>query len=129
MPSVNEMIQSKYLRKEDVEDDICVTIKSVTLQDMPGDGHYETRWCMQFRELEKKLVLNTTSIKVCGAAFGKHTDQWSGQRVTLYVDPNVSFKGQVVGGLRLRPVKSSRTTAAAAEALSQDFDDALPASL
>ena len=38
MPRVTEMIVSKYLRKEDVDDELVVTCKTVKLEDMPGDG-------------------------------------------------------------------------------------------
>jgi len=105
------MIQSKFLRKDDVDDDVIVTIKDVSLEDMPGDSG-EQRWVLAFRELPKGLVLNTTSIRVLEKAFGQDSDDWRGQKVSLYVDPNVSFKGQVVGGLRLRPLKAKAPKAA-----------------
>ncbi len=111
MPKVSEMIQSKFLRKDDVDDDVIVTIKDVSLEDMPGDSG-EQRWVLAFRELPKGLVLNTTSIRVLEKAFGQDSDDWRGQKVSLYVDPNVSFKGQVVGGLRLRPLKAKAPKAA-----------------
>ena len=111
MPKVSEMIQSKFLRKDDVDDDVIVTIKDVSLEDMPGDSG-EQRWVLAFRELPQGLVLNTTSIRVLEKAFGQDSDDWRGQKVSLYVDPNVSFKGQVVGGLRLRPLKAKAPKAA-----------------
>lgn len=111
MPKVSEMIQSKFLRKDDVDDDVIVTIKDVSLEDMPGDSG-DQRWVLAFRELPKGLVLNTTSIRVLEKAFGQDSDDWRGQKVSLYVDPNVSFKGQVVGGLRLRPLKAKAPKAA-----------------
>ena len=121
MPKVSEMIQSKFLRKEDLEDgdDLIATVKKIAHEDMPGDAN-EQRWACYFRELPKALVLNTTSIRVLEKAFGGDTDGWIGKKVALYVDPNVSFKGQVVGGLRLRPVKAKPAPAAA------DFDDEIP---
>ena len=91
---------------------IIVTIKTVALEDMPGDGH-EKRYALYFRELPKGLVLNATTIRVLAKAFGEDSDDWTGKKVTLYVDPNVSFKGQVVGGLRLRPMKPAKPTTAA----------------
>jgi hypothetical protein len=115
MPSVAEMIQSRFLRKEDIEDDIVVTIKNVMLEDMPGDEHQQ-RWVLAFKELERGLVLNSTTIRVLEKTFGRHTDQWLNGRVTLYVDPNVAFKGQIVGGLRVRP-HTTRTAKAVVAAL------------
>jgi hypothetical protein len=107
MPKVSEMIVSKYPRKEDLDDDTTVTIKDVSLEDMPGEGH-EQRWILHFRELAKGLVLNSTVIRVLEKAYGADSDDWNGKRVTLYVDEGVTFRGQVVGGLRLRPVKAAK---------------------
>ena len=122
MPKVSEMIVSKFLRKEDLEDgdDLIVTVKRIALEDMPGDQN-EQRWTCYFRELPKALVLNTTSIRTLEKAYGSDTDDWIGKRVTLYVDPNVSFRGQVVGGLRLRPVKAKPAAAAAETEFKDDI--------
>ena len=127
MAKVSEMIQSKFLRKEDVEDDLIVTVKDCRLEDMPGDGG-EQRWVLFFRELPKGLVLNSTTIRVLEKAFGNDSDDWIGKRVTLYVDPNVSFRGQVVGGLRIRPMKPRNAAAATAQLAkpAADFDDEIP---
>jgi hypothetical protein len=119
MPKVSEMIQSKFLRKEDVDDEFVVTLKSVKLEDMPGDSN-EQRWALAFRELPKALVLNTTMIRVLEKAYGQDSDDWVGKKATLYVDPSVSFKGQVVGGLRLRPMKPKPT------AVTPEFDNVIP---
>jgi hypothetical protein len=136
MPKVSEMIVSRYLRKEDLSDgeDLLVTLKSVSLEDMPGDAG-EQRWVLFFEELDKGLVLNTTTIRVLEKAFGSHSDDWMGQKTTLYVDPNVSFRGQVVGGLRLRPMKLAKRTSPAKAAKRSvlvppaddgKFDDKIP---
>jgi len=122
MPKVSEMIQSKFLRKEDVDDELIVTIKDVVLEDMPGDGD-ERRWCLQLKELPKAMVLNSTTIRVLEKAYGADTDAWRSQKVVLYVDPNVSFRGQVVGGLRLRPQKAK---ARPAKAPAEEFNDEIP---
>ena len=127
VPKVSEMIQSKFLKKEDIEDDIIVTCKATTLEDMPGDSG-EQRWILHFKELPKGLVLNTTSIRVLEKAFGGHSDNWNGKKVQLYVDPNVSFKGQVVGGLRLKPLKEPKKAplVSVAPAAVAEFDDKIP---
>lgn len=121
MPKVTEMIQSKFLRKEDVDDDLLVTVKKILLEDMPGDGG-EQRWVVYFRELPKGLVLNVTTIRTFEAAFGGDSDDWIGNKVTLYVDHGVSFKGKVVGGLRIRPHKAAKVAPKPVD----DFDDQIP---
>ena len=116
MPKVNQMIPSTYLRKEDIDDEMVVTLGHVNLETMPDS---EQRWVLSFGETEKGLVLNNTSIRTLGSAFGEDTDDWVGRKVVLYVDPNVSFKGKVVGGLRLRPAKNRPAEPA-------DLEDAIP---
>ena len=127
MPKVSEMIKSKFLRKEDMDDgDMAVTIRECSLEDMPGDDH-EQRWVLTFRELSKGLVLNVTTIRVLEKAFGEHSDEWIGKKCSLYVDPNVSFKGKVVGGLRLRPIKPKSTPPPqAGPVAAPEFDDKIP---
>jgi hypothetical protein len=104
MPKVSDMIVSKFLRKEDFDEDRVMTIKGVKLEDMPGDDGQQ-KWVLYFREDAKGMALNVTSIRVLEKAFGDDSDMWVGKRVMLYVDPNVSFGGRVVGGLRLRAPK------------------------
>jgi hypothetical protein len=122
---VSKMIQSKYLRKDDIEDDTPATIKKLSLEDMPGDSG-DRRWVLSFRELDKGMVLNTTGIRMLEKAFGDESDDWVGKRVTIYVDPNVSYKGQVVGGLRLRPTSPKKTTPPATSPGAEEFDDRIP---
>jgi hypothetical protein len=129
LPKVNEMIHSKFLRKEDIDEEIVVTVKTLSLEDMPSDGHQDSRWTLFFRELPKGLVLNTTTIRVLEKAFGPDSANWVGKKVALYVDPNVSFKGQIVGGLRVRPLKGKSPLVAApplATVAAPEFDDRIP---
>lgn len=104
MPKVSEMIHSKFLRKEDFDEDRVLTIKNVKLEDMPGDAG-DQKWVLYFKEEPKGMALNVTTIRVLEAAYGGDSDQWIGNKVKVYVDPNVSFGGKVVGGLRLRTPK------------------------
>lgn len=104
MAKVSEMIQSKFLRKEDFDEDRVLTIKGVKLEDMPGDDGQQ-KWVLYFREEPKGMALNITTIRVLEQAYGGDSDQWIGNKVKVYVDPNVSFGGKIVGGLRLRTSK------------------------
>jgi len=128
MPKVNEMIQSKWLKKEDIEDDTICTILGVRQDNLGKEGEAaDMRWVLGMRRSDgvnlKPMVLNVTSIRVLEAAYGSDSDDWKGKQVTVYVDPNVSFQGRVVGGLRLRPVKAQK--AASKPTPAQDFEDSL----
>ena len=105
MPRTSEMIESKYLKKEDVgEDGTVVTVASfekvnVAIQGDPA----EYRWTMRFEEFDKPMVLNSTNIKLCEKALGSDdTDHWIGKKIVVFNDPNVSFGKELVGGIRVR---------------------------
>lgn len=128
MPKVKDMIVSKFLRKEDFDEDRVMTIKSCSLEDMPGDQG-DQKWVLFFREEQKGMALNITSIRVLEQAFGDDTDHWVGNKVKVYVDPNVSFQGKVVGGLRLMPPRKKPAPVAPpplATDHGDDFDDDIP---
>lgn len=114
MPNINQMVQSKYLKQVDVPDPIIVTIQGVKQVNMAKEGEApEMKWAIKFRELEKPMILNSTNIHVAATILkSEDTDDWKGQEIVLFTDPNVSFGGQVVGGLRFRgqekaPVKAT----------------------
>lgn len=128
MPKVSEMIVSKFLRKEDFDEDRVMTVKGVKLEDMPGESG-DQKWVLYFREEAKGMALNVTTIRVLEQAFGDDSDHWVGNRVMVYVDPNVSFGGKVVGGLRLRAPKKQAPKpppTAAAQAGEPEFDSDIP---
>ena len=103
MPKIGEMIESKFLKKEDVDPPVLVTIDRVAQNNVAMQGvDPEMKWCLYFLELDKPMVLNSTNIKRLARACGDDTDEWTGKQVMLYVDPDVEFAGNVVGGLRVR---------------------------
>lgn len=58
-----------------------------------------------FKESIKPMVLNATNSKVvrsfCGGS--SFIEDWSNTLVELYIDPNVKMKGDIVGGVRIKP--------------------------
>lgn len=104
MAKVGEMIESKYLKQSDVEDEAVVTIEKVGKANVAREGDEpEYKWLIRFKEFSKPMVLNSTNIKRLAKACGSDdTDDWTGKKVHLYVDPDVEFGGNVVGGLRIR---------------------------
>ena len=121
---VSQMIDSKFLKKEDFSDDEVCTIRGIRQENVGRDDAPEMRWALYFSEHKKAMVLNVTSIRVLESAFGDESDDWRGKKVTVYVDPNVSFQGRVVGGLRLRPIKDKAAPVPAQK--SEEFDDKIP---
>ena len=106
MPNINQMIESKFLKKEDVggERGVLVTISGCQQANVAMQGaDPEMKWTLAFAELDKPMVLNSTNIHMCAKACGSdNTDDWMGKKVVLYEDPNVTFGGKLVGGIRIR---------------------------
>jgi len=101
--NANEMIPSKYLKQSDIDGEKLVTVKSLKKVNVARDDEDpEYRWTIRFQEFEKAMVLNSTNIKRMAKALGDDTDSWIGGQVTLYVDPDIEYAGNVVGGLRIR---------------------------
>lgn len=113
MAKIGEMIESKYLKQSDLAEDTLVTIEKVGKANVAPKGEEaEYKWLIRFSELPKPMVLNSTNIKRLARACGSDdTDDWTGKRVMVYVDPDVEFGGNVVGGLRIRAVKSGNGSA------------------
>lgn len=115
MPKTSEMRESKFMKKEDVGAGALMTIESVTPHNVAKEGAPpENKWCLVFAEAEKPLVLNSTNIQLCERIFGSDdTDDWVGKKIVLYTDPNVSYQGKVIGGIRVRAPKIKAQAAVA----------------
>lgn len=109
MPKIGEMIESKFLKKEDVDPPVLVTIDRVAQNNVAMQGaDPEMKWCLYFAELDKPMVLNSTNIHLAGQACASDdTDEWMGKKIVLYNDPNVSFAGKLTGGIRIRAQKKA----------------------
>lgn len=104
MPNTNEMIQSKYLKGADIPEPVIVTIKGIKQMNLAKeDAEPEYKWAVKFAEFDKPMILNVTNIRIAEKAFGSfNTDDWIGKEIELHFDENVSFGGEMVGGLRFR---------------------------
>lgn len=57
-----------------------------------------------FKEDIKPLVLNATNSKtVAGFTSSKFVEDWNNVLVELYIDSSVKMKGEIVGGVRIKP--------------------------
>jgi hypothetical protein len=109
MPRTSEMRDSKFLKQTDVGDGALLTVVGCSQHNVAMQGaDPEMKWCLSFSESDKPLVLNSTNIQLCERIFGSdNTDDWVGKKIVLYTDPNVSFAGKVVGGIRVRAPKTA----------------------
>lgn len=116
----SDMIQSKYLKKEDFPSPQVLTIKNLSLEEV---GKGDTRWVLWFNEKVKGLALNVTKIKLLEAAYGQESDDWLGKKVKLSLDPTVMFGTQQVGGIKLETPSSAKAAPAFQVPKDPDFDD------
>jgi hypothetical protein len=109
MPKTSDMRESKFLKKEDVGRGVLGTIAGCVRHNVAKEGaEPEQKWCLTFQEIDKPLVLNATNVQLCEQIFGSDdTDDWVGKRIVLYTDPNVSYQGKLIGGIRVRAPKPS----------------------
>lgn len=93
----SQMIQSKFLKKEDFPQPTVMTIRNVAMEEV---GRGDTRWVVYFNESAKGIVLNVTKIKQLEATFGDDTDKWINRKIKVMNDPTVMMGQQVVGGIK-----------------------------
>lgn len=128
------MKNSNFLKKEDVGDGTLCTIATVEQMNVAKEGApEELKWVLHVDEFDKPMVLNSTNGQIIAKITGsEESDGWSGQKIVLYHDPNVSFGGKLIGGIRVRAVRaqkqngtaSKRPAVAQPEPEGSEFDDA-----
>jgi hypothetical protein len=118
----SDLLESKYLKKEDVDPPKLLTVAGLEKINMAKqDQPPEMKWALKFQEA-KPMVMNSINIQLATAALGKDTDEWIGKKIVAYHDPNVTFQGKLTGGIRLRAPKPG----AAAPAPEPEFNDDIP---
>ena len=113
---ISQLKSSNFLTKEDVGRGALLTIKEVTQENVAKTGApEELKYCLHFVEADKPMVLNSTNGQLIAKITGSEdSDGWAGKKVVLYNDPNVSFAGKVVGGIRIRAPKQQTQPSQAA---------------
>lgn len=108
---------SNFLTRADVGKGMLVTIDKLTQENVAKAGApEELRWCLHFSECEKPMVLKSTNGQIiAGITKSEETDNWRGHKIVIYDDPNVSFGGRVVGGIRVRAPRNQPAPAPAPE--------------
>jgi len=128
--NISELKNSKFLKKEDCDPPVLATITGVEETNVAQESEDpDYRWVIHFKELEKPMVLNTTNGQMIASITGTlndtsddQSDRWIGQKVVLYNDPNVMFKGKITGGIRVRAPKVKPGSAAELETPPQKSD-------
>lgn len=123
MPRINEMAESKFLKKEDVGEGVLMTIVGVNRYNVAMQGApEESKWCLEFKESEKPLVLNVTNMRLLEGILGSdNTDDWMNKQIVLFNDPSIMYAGKMVGGVRVRASKRPQPAAQSKPAPRQEL--------
>lgn len=103
----------KYIKKEDVEPAILVTISGFSREDVSAQNEpADMKAIVHFNEDKKPLVLNQTNAQLlavaCGLSYDSDESEYIGKKIVLWNDKTVSFGGKVTGGVRIRAPKNQQ---------------------
>lgn len=102
---------SPYLSSADIVEPTILTINRVSLEpdktkktkDVFNTAHFAERELRPGEKL-KPMILNATNSKTMRSLTGSpFIDDWTGFKVTIYVDSNVKFGKETLEGLRISP--------------------------
>lgn len=113
MPDISQMAESRFLKQADVGPGKLLTIESCNQQNVAkANEAAEMKWCLNFVETEKPLVLNRVNSELTAQITGeRNSDDWGGHKVVLYADPSIMFGGHMKGGIRIRAPKNKTAPA------------------
>lgn len=113
---LKQFSNSKFLAKSDVPTPRVLTIASFGIEKMQDNSNKP--WVAWLESGVKPMLLNKVNRNrlevICGSS---QTEAMIGKRVEVFNDPMIEMQGQIVGGLRIRPVSVST--------LSPDVEQAL----
>lgn len=106
-----KVFDSPYLSSVDIVDPIVLTIQRVTQEsdktkktkDNFNTAYFAEKFIRPGEKL-KPMILNATNSKMLSKMTGSpFIEDWSGTRITVYVDKGVKFGKETVEGLRVMP--------------------------
>ena len=105
MPDYRSMYDRQYIGHWDLEGkDVTVTIKTVRKGELQNEKGKSKKPILYFEGKEKGYVCPITCSKIIASMYGNKTEDWIGQRITLYATKCDAF-GQTVDCIRVRPKK------------------------
>jgi len=126
--TIDELIESKYTKKEDVGDGKLVTFGSFKKANVAMDNEPKReRIVATFDELDKPVVLNRTNLKKMAKLFGSTViDEWIGKKCVLFNDDSVTYGGEEIGGIRVRAAPPPKATWKSSSDTTPEFEDDIP---
>ena len=108
MKDVTKVQNRRFLKKADLSKSLRLTIREVLEEDVALEGApAKPRYVLHFEEIEKSLILKWNIAKSIEAITdSRDMDNWPGQMIIVYHDPDVLYEGRAVGGIRVKAVAS-----------------------
>jgi hypothetical protein len=81
-----------YIQGEMLADnEATMTISDVKVEELVNNRGENSKPVVYFKERDKGLILNKTNARVIAALYGPETDDWIGERITLYAERGTWF--------------------------------------
>ena len=108
----SDVFPSRYLKAEELDEDVQVTITKVVLEELEQkDGTKAEKPVIYFDEGPKGLICNKTNWALIARQHGDESDEWVGKTVIL-TTVDVDAFGDVVSAIRVKPPKKQATGSA-----------------
>jgi hypothetical protein len=107
MPSIHELLPSKYIKKDDIGAGALCTIRGISRENVGTEDAPQEKVTIELDEFDKKFVANVTNVYAIAAVYGEDYAEWVGKKIVLFYDPSIQFKGKVTGGIRVRAPKGT----------------------
>ncbi len=107
MGSIDKHRDNKFVQQSDVDPPILVTIDAVKEEDVSmADKPEKIKYVIYFKEDVKPWAPGYETLQIVHQINGSgDTDDWPGTVLVLYREPNITYGGKLVGGIRCRPAK------------------------
>jgi len=117
----DQIFPSKYLKADDLDGEMTVTIKSVVLEELESkDRGKQSKPVAYFREFDKGVVLNRTNWGTIAKQHGDDSDMWVGKQIVLFAMDVEAF-GEMVLAIRVKlPRPQSKLRPAAPAPVQQE---------
>ena len=93
--------KSKYFRAADIDGEVKLRIKNVTVAEIGQGADKEKKLIVWFTNDDRGLPLNKTNIRTLSGAFGDSCDGWKGRIIVLFTQM-VDFRGTLKAASRIR---------------------------
>jgi len=125
MRSYDKYRNTKFIQKSDVERGALVTIDKVVEENVASENRAEEiKYVIYFKEDYKPWAPGIETLETIHNVAGTgNVDDWPGTKLVLFVDPNVRYGREKVGGIRCRAPKKQPNPDSHEEGCESQIDD------